>query len=394
MTGPGAACTSGFAFINQNLTLKASTAGHCVAGMPTATHTSTEFGQQTVGSMFVQSTAAQGIDVALYDVDDRSLWYPQGTVLRAADNNAPVTGSQTKLAAVIGTQLCKSGFKTFINHNVLEHCGTLVAKNATSAQNIASLGAVQPCLSDVGDSGAAVYSQTVNTVAYGIHKGHGEHNSIHSCFFSFTSDASDLWGYWPLISPLKRRGDFRLLTDPAREVDSRVNSRLNGPFSGSTSLAPLTWASATPYATANVQGVVVNVTVANPTAAGWVTLWAWDPTKPNNGMPATSTTNYGANQTRASTTIVPVGPSGLIGLYSSVATHLIMDVGGYVVAPTTLNEAGLVSPVRAHNFVCAANTNCWKSITAPGIPANATGYLLNITAIPQEDVPLSVEVRW
>jgi hypothetical protein len=68
----------------------------------------------------------------------------------------------------------------------------------------------------------------------------------------------------------------------------------------------------------------VNLTVANPSAGGWITAW---PTEA--GKPFVSSVNYLAGETVANAAIIPAGTAGTIDLYSVAATHLIIDINGY-----------------------------------------------------------------
>jgi hypothetical protein len=73
--------------------------------------------------------------------------------------------------------------------------------------------------------------------------------------------------------------------------------------------------------------VAVNVTVTQPTAPGYLTLYPLGVARP-----LASTINYGPAQTRANNAIVQLGSGGSIVVtcgQSSGATHLIIDVVGY-----------------------------------------------------------------
>ena len=74
--------------------------------------------------------------------------------------------------------------------------------------------------------------------------------------------------------------------------------------------------------------VAVNVTVADPTAAGYLTVWP-------SGTPRqeTSNLNFQAGQNIPNLVIVPVGADGKIQLFngSPGTVHLIADVAGYII---------------------------------------------------------------
>jgi hypothetical protein len=73
--------------------------------------------------------------------------------------------------------------------------------------------------------------------------------------------------------------------------------------------------------------VALNVTVTQPTAAGFLTLYPL-----GVAAPLASTINYGPGQTRANNAIVQLGSGDSISIasgQSSGTTHVIVDVVGY-----------------------------------------------------------------
>lgn len=75
----------------------------------------------------------------------------------------------------------------------------------------------------------------------------------------------------------------------------------------------------------------MNVTVVQGTSTGHVRLGPGDCAS----LPATSTINFSAGQTRANNAILPLASDGSGGLAASAfvlgggSVHLIVDVGGY-----------------------------------------------------------------
>lgn len=83
---------------------------------------------------------------------------------------------------------------------------------------------------------------------------------------------------------------------------------------------------------AGTTAVVLNVTVTNPGAAGFVTAYPnQDPAGGALSVPSTSNLNFGPGQTVANLTVVPVGKDGVVDLVnaSTGGTDLIADVTGY-----------------------------------------------------------------
>jgi hypothetical protein len=78
---------------------------------------------------------------------------------------------------------------------------------------------------------------------------------------------------------------------------------------------------------AEADAVAINVSVTQPTAPGFLTLYPLGVTPP-----LASTINYGAGQTRANNAIVQLGSGKSLAVtcgQSSGATHVILDVVGY-----------------------------------------------------------------
>src|SRR5204862_6328940 len=70
--------------------------------------------------------------------------------------------------------------------------------------------------------------------------------------------------------------------------------------------------------------VAMNVTVTNPAAAGFVTVWPC-----GEAQPLASNLNYVAGQNVPNLTISRLGAGGKVCFYSMVATDLVADVSGY-----------------------------------------------------------------
>ncbi len=74
-----------------------------------------------------------------------------------------------------------------------------------------------------------------------------------------------------------------------------------------------------------VSAVVLNVTVTEPTAVGFLTAWPAGETRP-----LASNLNFSAGQTVPNLVVVKVGAGGKVSLYnSSGSTHVIADVSGW-----------------------------------------------------------------
>jgi len=101
---------------------------------------------------------------------------------------------------------------------------------------------------------------------------------------------------------------------------------------------------------ANVTGVMVNITAANNAPGNQPTFLAVTPTATPPGVePATSVTNVAPGQVKANMAIVPVGDDGTIRIFNrSGATNVIVDVLGYLErGADATSRTGRVIPLDA-----------------------------------------------
>jgi len=117
---------------------------------------------------------------------------------------------------------------------------------------------------------------------------------------------------------------------PARVMDTRsstAGTTADGLFAGA-GVIPL--GTVTPLRVNGRGGVpvattvVLNVTVTEPGAPGYVTVYPCGIDPPN-----ASNLNYALNQTVANGALVKIGTGGDVCLYNSQPTHLVVDVTGY-----------------------------------------------------------------
>jgi hypothetical protein len=72
-----------------------------------------------------------------------------------------------------------------------------------------------------------------------------------------------------------------------------------------------------------VGAVSLNVTVVDPVASGFVTVW------PCGDRPGVSSVNYVAGETVANAVIVPVSPAGTVCFASKAPADLVVDIDGW-----------------------------------------------------------------
>jgi streptogramin lyase len=144
---------------------------------------------------------------------------------------------------------------------------------------------------------------------------------------------------------------------------------------------------------------VLNVTVANPKAAGYLTVY------PQGGtQPFASNVNYTAGQVTANRVIVPLSAAGMVTVYSSAQADVIVDVSGYYTAagggagseftsegaPVRICDTRPNNPSKllgAYNqcddlTIGANQTRTINVAGLAGVPSNgATAVVINLTGI-------------
>lgn len=169
------------------------------------------------------------------------------------------------------------------------------------------------------------------------------------------------------------------LTSPKRAYDSRQDERI---AAGEMREIPLG-----AFAPTDATAVVVNVTVADPAAPGYVTAVAC-----GVDVPATSTVNYLEGQTVANSAIIAV-TDRRICVYSHAETDVIVDVTGWLTPGATRGYAPIdavrVADTRTSGRLAAQHV---EMIDVAGVlPSGASGLALNVTVTgPDEPGHLTV----
>ena len=153
------------------------------------------------------------------------------------------------------------------------------------------------------------------------------------------------------------------LASPARLLDTRSDGvTVDGTFaktglrpSGGTMQLSVAGRANVPT---NASSVILNVTVDGPQADGFATVY---PT--GVGRPNASNLNYVVGQTVPNAVIARLGAGGAVCVFTSGATHLIVDVAGYIIGPAP-EPAGASCPADP---VVPTTT-----APAPATPAPAT----------------------
>ena len=118
---------------------------------------------------------------------------------------------------------------------------------------------------------------------------------------------------------------------PARLLETRSGpgmSTVDGLFQGGGTVSPTAdvrvQIAGRGGVVADAGSALLNVTVTEPVAAGFITVYPCD-----RPRPLASSVNFTADATVANAVITKLAPDGTVCLHSSVPTHLVVDVNGY-----------------------------------------------------------------
>ncbi|MFG2980164.1 PKD domain-containing protein [Streptomyces sp. NPDC048258] len=157
---------------------------------------------------------------------------------------------------------------------------------------------------------------------------------------------------------------------PTRVVDTRITGGALG--GGRTRTVKVAGVNGIP---ADATAVALNLTGTGATENGHVIAYP-DPAK----RPTTSNLNLEPGKDKSNQAIVPVGPNGTITLFTNTgSTHLILDAVGYYAKDGKALFTPAV-PQRLADTRTTGKLNPGATTTVTGIPANALGAALNVTA--------------
>jgi hypothetical protein len=185
---------------------------------------------------------------------------------------------------------------------------------------------------------------------------------------------------------------------PARILNTRDNEGAVGPV-GPNKTARLKVVGAVDptnkaVVPAGVTAVVLNVTITEPTANGYLTVYGDDDVNGDaQGNPGTSSLNFRTGENVANLVTVPVGRDGIVDFFngsSKGSTQVLADIAGYYTASSASSYVA-ISPTRildTRKGVGAAKaqikSNGSINVTvagANGIPADATAVAVNLTSV-------------
>ena len=199
-------------------------------------------------------------------------------------------------------------------------------------------------------------------------------------------------GFAPVVTPT-----FVPLV-PGRLMETRAGlSTVDGQFNnigqlGARSVTPLLVNGRSGVAS-DASAVVLNVTVTETTASGFVTVYPCGTAQPN-----ASSLNYTAGQTVANAVITKVGDGGQVCFFTTAALHLVVDVTGqfsatssYVpLVPARLLESrpGMSTVDGSSNAVGLRGIGSVTELVVGGrggVAADAASVVLNVTVTGPQD---------
>jgi hypothetical protein len=197
---------------------------------------------------------------------------------------------------------------------------------------------------------------------------------------------------WSFTTGVPPTGSRFVAVTPCRVADTRYPA---GPFGGPSLTAGSIRSFPIPQSGCNIpataQAYALNVTVVPAGPLSFLTLWPAGQAKP-----LVSTLNSFGGTVVANAAIVPAGDGGAVNVFASNQTDVILDVNGYFTSAASPTSYSFYAdtPCRVADTRGPTGQFGGPSLFATqtrdfpipsgtcGIPATATAYSLNVTAVP------------
>ena len=220
-------------------------------------------------------------------------------------------------------------------------------------------------------------------------------NTLHNGGLAFSPDGVRLFavsGPWDgqssmltVFGPGPEGGRYHPLT-PARILDTRSGGDGGRIGPGATVQVQVAGQGGVPLT--GVSAVAMNVTVTEPTATSYLTLFP----PGNNVPPLASNLNFVAGQTIPNLVVVRLGANGKVSMYNAVGrAHVLFDVAGWYSSPAAEPEpTGRYTPVVPSRLLDTRSTGALAGGTAMavqvtgrgGVPASGvSAVILNATVV-------------
>lgn len=171
---------------------------------------------------------------------------------------------------------------------------------------------------------------------------------------------------------------------PTRILDTRIGVGAAQAKVGQGGEIDVKVAGAGPVPASGVAAVVLNTTVTNTTAPGFVTVWPTGQTRPTS-----SSLNFSAKQTVPNLVTVKVGAGGDVSFFNSAGTvDMLADVAGYYVDGTAASAQSrfvAVAPTRILDTrktggpIAGGTSRNLTVIGHASVPADAAAVVANVT---------------
>jgi hypothetical protein len=163
---------------------------------------------------------------------------------------------------------------------------------------------------------------------------------------------------------------------PSRVIDTRTPAR---PLAAGAVLE-LKLAGVAGVPATGADAVVMNVTVTEPTAAGFITVWPHGETKP-----LASSLNFVRNQTVPNLVVAKLGADGTVDVaINTGSTHVVADVVGYFTTMGATGKGIALSPrrlldTRTTSAALGYTKTATLVVTGADVPSTAAAVMLNVT---------------
>jgi len=203
--------------------------------------------------------------------------------------------------------------------------------------------------------------------------------------FGFTHVIFDVSGWVSTVDATADTAGLYRAVVPARILDTRDGTGgIAGPVGANRSL-DLQLAGRGGIPATGVSAVAVNVTVTNPTASSYLTVFP-----SGNPLPLASNLNFAARQTVPNRVIVQLGAGGRVSLYNSAGqTDVVLDVSGWFTDGSDASATGGQytgrNPVRIVDTRATGPLGPGQTVGVPvagqvDVPASGAGAaVLNVT---------------